>query len=500
VDAPAHNAALNLSGLAYFRKRESNVRPYVDFGAAAIWYTPTGALKSTVVGGTFVAPVNPLQTKLEPAMTYGVGLKFNANRFIGFRVEMRNYWSFQPHFGLPNAPAGFGTLYVPARGTASSIGIEAGVTLRLGYHAPPPPVVVAPPPPPPPPPPALTISSISGGADVCPGDNLTLRVTASGGPPSSTPTYQWTVNGQPAAGATSATFNVPTAGGSGTVSVGVTANSGGMTASASPVTIRYRTLGLPTVSVSAAPGTIPYGQTSQITGNANGSECGGPARITYSASEGSISGTTFNSNGVSFDMSNRLREQSKVVTITATATDQRNQTARATTNVTVTLTPEARRLDDIVFQPRSARVNNCGKRLLLEELTPMLRADPGAKVILIGHRDGNEAASLRLDEKRTLNAAAILSAGKGICPSLDLSRVYVHWVGTDQTDQTRPALCGSSANVRERSGQAIRESDTRAQYRRVEIWFVPSGADMPPGTSGYTTAPDRETKALGCPR
>ena len=92
--------------------------------------------------------------------------------------------------------------------------------------------------------------------------------------------------------------------------------------------------------------------------------------------------------------------------------------------MTVTLDPEARRLDDVVYPNLSARVNNCGKRLLLEELTPMLRNDPGAKVVLIGHRDAKERgrAAQTLDTKRVINAAAVLSAGKGICPSLDVSR------------------------------------------------------------------------------
>jgi hypothetical protein len=131
-------------------------------------------------------------------------------------------------------------------------------------------------------------------------------------------------------------------------------------------------------------------------------------------------------------------------------------------------------------------------------VTPDLRNDPGAKVILIGHRDNGERVALRLDDKRVLNAAAILSAGTGICPSLDLSRILIHSAGTDQASQTRPSLCGSS--VTERSGQAVRENDQRAQFRRVEVWVVPSGAAMPEGTSGFGTAPERETKALRCPR
>ena len=80
-----------------------------------------------------------------------------------------------------------------------------------------------------------------------------------------------------------------------------------------------------------------------------------------------------------------------------------------------------------------------------------------------------------------LNSAAVLSAGTGICPQLDLSRVMVNWVGTEQGSDTRPALCGSSTNVKEKGGQSVKDSDKKAQFRRVEIWVVPSGADMPAG-------------------
>ena len=190
------------------------------------------------------------------------------------------------------------------------------------------------------------------------------------------------------------------------------------------------------------------------------------------------------------------------VAVRCTVTDQKNQTASAGADVNVTLNAEARRLDDIVFQSMSARVNNCAKRLLLEELTPMLRADPGAKVILIGHRDTSEKGKVasRLDSARVINAAAVLSAGKGICPSLDLSRIMVSSVGDQQSSNTRPALCGSSTNVKEMGGQGVKESDKRAQYRRVEIWIVPSGAEMPAGISGLTEASAKDVQAKGCPK
>ncbi len=154
-----------------------------------------------------------------------------------------------------------------------------------------------------------------------------------------------------------------------------------------------------------------------------------------------------------------------------------------------------------MFQSMSSRVNNCGKRLLLEELTPMLRNDPGAHVILIGHRDAKEKGgkSATLDTARVLNAAAVLSAGSGICPQLDLSRIMMQAAGTDQSATPRPALCGSSTNVKEKAGQAVKESDKDAQFRRVEVWFVPSGAANPTGVNA-TPVPAADVTKLGCPK
>jgi outer membrane protein OmpA-like peptidoglycan-associated protein len=191
-----------------------------------------------------------------------------------------------------------------------------------------------------------------------------------------------------------------------------------------------------------------------------------------------------------------------VVHLTATATDQKGGTGNATSDVTVTLSPEARRLDDIVFPANNARVNNCAKRLLLEQLTPMLRDDPSATVLLIGHRDEREKgkAAARLDRVRALNAAAVLSAGEGICPQLELNRVKVGWVGSDQSSPTKPMLCGTSTEVKERSGQAVQASDERAQFRRVEVWIVPGGAAMPAGVTGLQDVPAPEVKKLGCPK
>jgi outer membrane protein OmpA-like peptidoglycan-associated protein len=315
-----------------------------------------------------------------------------------------------------------------------------------------------------------------------------------------TASYVWMMNGQPIAGATSSTVDLPDSG-AGAVTVRITVQNPPVTSA--PASFTIQPLTPPPLTFAVNPGTVPY-TSGPITlaAQATASQCGGAVTVRYSG-EG-VTGNTFTPGSVSgFDMGNRIRPQTRTVTITATATDAKNQTVTRTAPVTVTLTPEARRLDDIVFPNMSSRVNNCGKRLLLEELTPILRNDPGAKVYLIGHRDEKEKgskAALALDATRALNAAAVLSAGKGICPSLDLSRIMYKAVGADQSDTPRPALCGASAKVTEKAGQGIRESDKNAEFRRAEIWVIPSGAAEPAGVTGMMALQaDRMTK-IGCPK
>jgi len=260
------------------------------------------------------------------------------------------------------------------------------------------------------------VGSITGVHDVCAGDDLALSVTSTGWLPDQTPTYQWMVDGSPAPGGSSSTFHVPTAGGAGSRTVTVKASAGDASATSAPATVNILAVAPPTIRFGISPSTVSYGTRVPLAANATGSACTDPVSITYSGQ--GVTGSTFDSTALTFDMSNRLKQQSQTVTITATATDRRRQTASAPAQVTVTLTAQARRLDDIVFPQSSSRVNNCAKRLLLEELTPMLRNDPDSKVVLIGHRDTTEKsrADAHIDEARVINAAAVLSAGKGICP------------------------------------------------------------------------------------
>ena len=484
----AHNYQIAINPIIYFTPRDEKFRPFVVVGPTYVWFNP--------------ADETGLKEKNSIGLIYGAGFKYWMTDRVGLRIDARGLLTRTPHFELPDFGANPGDLYIPRGGKEWGIQVTAGLDFGRRHHEAPPPPAPAPPPPPAPAPVNITVGGIEGAHDVCPGEDERLNVTASGWPADKTATYQWMVDGQPVEGATGTTFSLPTAGASGTKSVSVKVTAGDASATSTPVTVTIKDYHAPTVQFSVSPTTIPLGAKAELNATASGSDCGGAVSVAYAASEGSISGNTYDSTGVQFDMSNRSKSQTKVVHLTATATDAKGGTGSATADLNVTLNPEARRLDDLVFPPNSARVNNCGKRLLLEELTPMLRDDPNATVILIGHRDTSEKgkAATRLDEMRAINSAAVLSAGTGICPQLELSRVKVNWVGTDQSSTPRPSLCGESTNVKEKAGQAVKADDTRAQFRRVEVWFVPGGAQMPAGLTGLKDAPAAAIKAKGCPK
>ncbi len=493
LDAKSYRASFN--PVLHFTPREARVRPFVTVGVAANWFDPH---QDSLVG---VSPASvqyttKLQTKIYPDLLYGVGVKFNISRRFGIRIDARDHWSSVPHFELPDYPPAVGAYYSPKGQTLHQVEVSGGIFFRFGYKEPAPPP--APPPPPPPPPPSFSVDSVTASAtDVCPGAVVELRAATTGVPADAT--YRWTVNGSPIT-ATGPTASVNTTGMSGTQKVLLTVEAGPVSKSGS-TSFNIKPGGNPAISVSVSPSTIEHGATAAITPTATGTECGGQVRTACTASEGSVTGTTFDSSNVAFDP-NATKAQSKTITITCTATDSLGGTASGNATVTVTEKPKARRLDDLVFAKGSARVNNCAKRLLLEEVTALLRDNPDWTLVLVGHRDEQETGrtAATLDRSRTMNAAAVLSAGTGICPSLDLSRVKFIVAGTAQGSQPRPSFCGASTQVKERAGQAVSADDPRAQFRRVEVWLIPLGADTPDELKAAQPIAADAVKPLGCPK
>ena len=171
--------------------------------------------------------------------------------------------------------------------------------------------------------------------------------------------------------------------------------------------------------------------TASLTGQAAASACGGNLTYKWTVSEGSVtndssSNATFDASSLNFESGGQA--QSKSVTATLTVTDETGQTASQTATITVNCPPQFKRLSDIVFSKNKARVNNCGKRILIDQAAP--QAGTTYDVVLVGHRAADEETSSlgsagrrsrpntavhALDEQRALNAAAVLVGGHGTC-------------------------------------------------------------------------------------
>src|SRR5262249_16289310 len=161
------------------------------------------------------------------------------------------------------------------------------------------------------------------------------------------------------------------------------------------ITVRdYRA---PELTGSATPNEINAGDRASIALTPQITDCNGRVIYSCKADEGTVSSGPpfeFNSTGVAFDMTDRSRPQTKVVNVSWRAADGRGASSSATIPVTVNLAAlgQAQRFDDVIFPAGSARVNNCGKRILLEEVYPLLAQHPDWDLVIVGHTATGERA------------------------------------------------------------------------------------------------------------
>jgi outer membrane protein OmpA-like peptidoglycan-associated protein len=339
----------------------------------------------------------------------------------------------------------------------------------------------------------LSVSISGARAQMCQGDTMSL---ASAMPANHSDVhFQWTVNGQPAGQGPTLAFGAAAT--PGTYRIGVTAGGNAYESATADTTIGVIEKRAPTGSIQANPSELTAGGRATLSASFDGQCCepiGAPA---FSASVGSISGNEFDSSSITFDPDDHS-EQRRVVTITAKVTDRCNNEGTATTSVTVVQKATAApvRLPDVLFPAGSSRVNNCGKRVLLEQLRSYFERDPGGKAVLVAHNASGERAA-NLAEDRGRNAAAVITAGSGICLSIPASQVIVSAPGAEQGGvDFQPNFCGAS--VLEQRGSAVQANDGTAQYRRVEVWFIPTGADLPKSVSNYQAA--SAMSISGCPK
>lgn len=522
---------LQLDPVFNFRPRGSRIQPYVTAGPGLIEFIPTKQALDYATNPANVAVYQSayLRRDMEVAFNYGGGVKFHISPYLGLRFDFRGVTVLKnPTFGLPSySTTG---IYVTPKNLLEGLDASVGLVFYIGRH------VVPPPPVPPPVTPALNPGEITGaGGTLCQGKPITLHATTSD--PANHPLkYVWTLNGaQQTAEGPDFSFTPNNAG---DFSVAVTATDTTdpkRSITAGPRVVTVQDYNPPQItSVTATPSTLacmavadgPH--SAALAGVAAGSACGGDISYKWSVSEGSVTNdtsanATFDGSNLSFESGGQA--QTKEVTATLTVTDAAGKSATQTTKITVNCPQIFQRLPDIVFSKNSPRVNNCGKRILIEEAAP--QAGTAYDILLVAHRSPDENATVgtakkgrkspparSLDEQRALNAAAVLinqtaqkssKSKKDVypCGSVDPSQVKIDVEGTDQVSTPDPGICGTSiakfADTKERKGYTVSQAD---QERRVEVYLVPKGSASanPPAAKHVEAIPEGVVKAMGCPK
>ncbi|HTS65831.1 MAG TPA: hypothetical protein VMH28_27605 [Candidatus Acidoferrales bacterium] len=482
-------------------RNHTRVTPYLNILFGGVYATAQATTQGQICTGTTCLPSALHLTNSQNAFAMAVG--------GGMDVRLGKHVSFRP-IGLDYFLT---RLYNPVNANdhnQNNIRYSAGLSFLFGGER------AAPPPPPPPamktcpdgtsipaaqecPKRNMNLSLSAARSESCPG--ATIAITPSGNVPDGA-TYEWTLNDQ--ALSQGRTFDFGTSGrdpGAYRINLKVTAAGfNDATASTSVTVLPYRP---PSGTVQVMPSEIPAGSTATVNANFTPGQCGGSMRgPVITASDGSIRGNTFDSAGIQFDPSNNSAQQ-KTVRITAQVADDRGPTsAEGTVVIKKGAAVQATRLPDIIFPAGSSRVNNCGKRVLLEDLKALMDRDPTGKVVFVGHVAEKEKAA-SLDLKRALNASAVISAGQGVCARFPASQIMVGTAGSAENGSDyQPRFCGTSATpkVGELPGQSVREADAQAKFRRVEVWWVPTGGVMPASASGSKDAVSLSVSSLGCPK
>jgi opacity protein-like surface antigen len=485
---------------------ESRVRPYFSGGIGVSMFSPTDEAKRQV---------SPTQTPIGGSNEFGYnlggGLKFKLTDRFGLDFSLRDFIHKTPAFDVSTT----------ARDWMHNLQVQGGLLFMFGDTKPP--IVhtfnAAP-------------SIEAGKTSLCPGETTMLRLSASDSIPENKVTYAWTVKGQPVGSSPEYTFTAPGEPGTYDVSVKVFYDTAGLdkrslkAVKKNPGTPAERTIQLtakpykaPQVTASADRTTLQRGERVRLSSNATGSECSGQLSYRWTADQGRLvsgndqASSELDTSGLSFSETQQGPQQKKILA-TVEVTDEKGGKATASQEIAVTYTapppppaaPTAIQLSDINYGPNGTRVNNCAKRVLANELYAQM-TDARYRdydVLLIGHYDASEKPAVRgkknttLDRERVLNAVAFLSGRGDTCKDIELSRVKVAWVGTQQTDEYKSTFC--DASTKEKKIDVVSSADEKAKNRRVEIWLVPKGTNLPAGAGSAQEVPRDEVQLKGCPK
>ena len=296
----------------------------------------------------------------------------------------------------------------------NSIRLSAGLVFGLGnYYTP-----------------ALTAACTAQPTEVTEGEPVTVTATGTNFNPKHPTNYAWTTNGGKLDASDKQSARIDTTGvAAGNYSANATISDPkmkkmGSATCAANFTVKAKPMNPPQVSCSVNPSTVKSGDPSTITAMASSPDNAQITGYAYQASAGKISGTgttaTLDTSGA----------PSGPISVTVTATDARNLTGTGTCSVGVEVPPPpptCSKINSIQFPDlkRPWRVDNTAKAIL-DDVASRLKADPNAKIVIVGYADGEKAPMIgtgknrhpmNLAGQRAVNAKAYLVQQQGIDPS-----------------------------------------------------------------------------------
>ena len=492
----------------YGYERDARVRPYFSVGAGVNMFRPTDDARSSLSNtiGVYLVESDKF------AANFGGGVQGKITQRVALDLSVRAFIEKTPTFDFPQA-SDASWLWNPQ--------VQLGLMFMLGNIAPP------------------VVHTFTVGPNIeasktalCPGETSTLKISATDSIPANKITYKWTVKGQEVSTGPEYTFTAPGQAGTYDVAVHVFYDTAGLTkhdlkaVKKNPGAPADRTISItvkeykaPQASISIDRAEVKRGEKVRLTGNGVGSECSGQLSYRWSANQGTISdgqgrpNAVLDTSGISFN-ENSPDRQCKKVLVTLDVTDEKGGKATATKEVSVCYQAppppvveklKVIQLSDINFAENSARVNNCAKRILANELYAQMTDSKyfAFDVILVGHIDPSEKSKVSkkptsLDRQRALNTAAFLIGKGDTCKDIELNRIMAAWVGTEQESEFKSTIC--DASTKEKKSDAVSSADEKAKNRRVEIWLVEKGASIGGHLLRAQRVPEDEVRKKGCPK
>ncbi len=489
------------NGNVYGYDNETKVRPYFSGGIGVSLFRPTDDAQQLI---------SNLDGSNQFNFNVGGGLKIKLHDHFALDFSLRDFIGKSPTFGFSGDDEAW----------LHNMQIQGGFMLLFGGQ-----------------PPILHNFSVgpnieAGPTSLCPGETTTLRISASDSIPSNKLTYRWTVKDQEVATGPEYTFTAPGAAGTYDVAVRVFYDTSGLTkrelkaVKKNPgvpadrtITVTVKEYKPPQVTASADRSSVQRGERVRLSAQATGSDCCGALSYRWTVDQGRLlsganqASAELDTSGVAFSETVQGRQQKTIKATVEVSCEKGGSKATATREIVVSYQappppapPKAIQISDINFGQNSARVNNCAKRILANELYSQMTDSRyrDYDILLIGHTDASEKAAIRgkkgttLDRERVLNAAAFLSGKGDTCKDIELSRIKVSWTGTQQSSEFKSSFC--DASTQEKKLDAVSSADEKAKNRRVEIWLVPKGAALPAGAGDVQDMPRDEVIQKGCPK